>query len=95
MIYYTYTGGGSDFSSHVTDGSHSSTGDGVDTRAVVLHNGAGTTLDGQDAGYLQDDVLGTGPALQFTWWGILIRFGFFVKDRLRGRSSIVEYYTQL
>lgn len=37
---------------------------GVDSWAVVLHNGSGAALHRQDAGHLQDDVLGGGPAGQ-------------------------------
>lgn len=33
-----------------------SAGDGVDARPVVLHNGSGAALHGEDAGHLQDDV---------------------------------------
>ncbi len=37
-------GGGSDLSTHVADGSHTSAGDRVNTRAEVLDNVASTTL---------------------------------------------------
>lgn len=47
---------------HVADGSHASARDGIDTRAMVLNDGASTTLDGQDIGDLENDILGRGPA---------------------------------
>lgn len=65
-MIYTYTSGSSDLSTHVADGGHTGTGDGVDSRSVVLHDGAGASLHGEDAGYLQDHVLGAGPAFQLT-----------------------------
>ena len=43
-------------STHVADGGHTSARQGLDTRALVLNDGTGTTLDGEDAGDLEDDV---------------------------------------
>ena len=41
---------------HVTDGSHARARKRLDTRTGVLDDGAGTTLDGEDAGNLEDNV---------------------------------------
>lgn len=38
--------------------------DGVNSGSVVLHDGSGAALHGQDASDLQDDVLGRGPTRQ-------------------------------
>lgn len=38
------------------------TGYGVDPRTVVFYDGSGAPLHRQDAGHLQDDVLGRRPA---------------------------------
>lgn len=48
--------GGSDFSTHVADGSHARARQGLDARASVLDNGTSTTLDGKDTGHLEDDI---------------------------------------
>ena len=66
MLFHTHTSSSTDFSTHVADGSHTGTGDGVDTRSEVLHDGAGASLHGEDTSYLQDHILGTSPALQLT-----------------------------
>ncbi len=50
---------------HVADGAHAGAGHRVDARAKVLDNGARAALDRQDAGHLQDHVLGRRPALCF------------------------------
>jgi len=55
-------GGGTNLSTHVTDGTHTSAGQGVDTGAVVLNDSTSTTLDSQQTGNLQDDILGGSPA---------------------------------
>ena len=57
-------GGGTDLSTHVADGAHASARDGVDAWAEVLDDGASATLDSENAGDLEDDVLGRGPAVQ-------------------------------
>ena len=49
-------GGGTDFSTHVADGRHARARQGLDTRTGVLNNSAGTTLDGEDASDLEDDI---------------------------------------
>ena len=41
---------------HVADRAHTSGADAIDARTVVLHNGAGTALYGEDTGDLEDDV---------------------------------------
>lgn len=41
-------------------------GNGINTRSKVLHNGTSASLDSQDAGHLQDHILGGGPSLQGT-----------------------------
>jgi hypothetical protein len=58
-------GGGADFSAHVADGSHASATEGFDTRAGVLDDGTCSALDGENAGDLEDDVLGGRPATNF------------------------------
>jgi hypothetical protein len=55
-------GGGSDFSTHVTDGTHTSGRDRVNTLTGVFNNSTSTTLDSQDTSNLKDDILGGGPA---------------------------------
>lgn len=49
-------GGGTNFSSHVTDGSHTGTRERLDTRTVVLNDSTSTTLDSEDTGNLEDNV---------------------------------------
>ena len=41
-------------------------GNAVNAGSEVLDDGHGASLDGQDAGQLEDDVLGAGPAAQIT-----------------------------
>eukprot|EP00053_Salpingoeca_punica_P020385 m.211399 g.211399 ORF g.211399 m.211399 type:complete len:843 (+) comp18318_c0_seq1:197-2725(+) len=57
-------GGGANLRTHVADGGHARAGEAADARAKVLDDGAGAALDGEDAGELEDDVLGRGPALE-------------------------------
>lgn len=64
---FTHTGGSTNLGTHVADGSHTGAGDGVNARSIVLNDGASTSLDGEDAGDLQDHVLGARPAFQLTW----------------------------
>lgn len=58
--YYIVSGCGGKrqnrFAHHVTDCGHSSSRDGLYTRAEVLDNGTGTTLDGKDTSNLEDNV---------------------------------------
>ena len=49
-------GGSTNFGTHIANGSHTSAGERLDTRACVLDNGTCSTLDGQDASDLQDDI---------------------------------------
>lgn len=49
-------GGGTNFSTHVTDGGHTGTRDTVDTRAVVFDNGTSSTLNSQDTSNLENDI---------------------------------------
>lgn len=49
-------GGGTNLSTHITDGGHTSAGQGVDTRSVVLDDSASTTLDGEETSNLEDDI---------------------------------------
>ena len=43
-------------STHVANGSHTRAREGFDTRTLVLDNGTSSTLDGQNAGNLEDNV---------------------------------------
>ena len=56
---------GSDFRAHIADGAHAGARDGIHTRAVVLDDGAGAALDGQDSCHLEDNVLRARPAAHF------------------------------
>ena len=58
-------GGGTDFSTHVADGSHASAAEGFDTRAGVLDDGTCSTLDGKNASDLENDVLCGSPTTDF------------------------------
>ena len=49
-------GSGTNLSTHVANGGHTRAGEGLDTRAGVLDDSASTTLDGEDAGNLEDDI---------------------------------------
>lgn len=53
-------GGGTDFGTHVTDGSHTRAREGLDTGTVVFDDSTGSTLDGQGTSDAQDDVYGKG-----------------------------------
>ena len=57
-------GRGADLGSHVADGGHAGARDRVDSRAKVLDDEARATLDGQEAGELEDHVLGRRPAVE-------------------------------
>lgn len=59
-------GGSTNFSTHVTDGTHTSARESLNTRSVVLNDSTSTTLDGKETGNLQDDILGSGPAGHLT-----------------------------
>lgn len=58
-------GGGADFGAHVADGSHASGAERFDARAGVLDDGTCSTLDGENAGDLENDVLGGSPTTDF------------------------------
>jgi hypothetical protein len=49
-------GGSSDLGTHVTDGSHTGTREGLDTGSVVLDDSTGSSLNGQSSGNREDDV---------------------------------------
>ena len=49
-------GGGTNLSTHVANGTHTSARQAVDTGAVVLDDGTSTTLDGQETSNLKDDI---------------------------------------
>lgn len=49
-------GGGTNFSTHVANSTHTSGGQRVDTRTVVFNDGTSSTLDGEDTSNLQDNV---------------------------------------
>ena len=49
-------GGSTNFSTHVTDGTHTGARKRVDTRSVVLNDGTSTTLDSEEASDLKDDI---------------------------------------
>jgi hypothetical protein len=50
------TGRGTDFSTHVTDGSHAGAREGFDTGSVVFDDGACTSFDGEDGCHFENDV---------------------------------------
>lgn len=56
-------GGGTNLGTHVTDGGHTGTRERLDTGTVVLDNGTGSTLDSEDTGDLENNVLGRSPAV--------------------------------
>ncbi len=49
-------GSSTDFSTHVTDGSHTGGRERVDTRTVVFDDSASTTLDSEETSDLEDDI---------------------------------------
>lgn len=55
-------GGGTNLSTHVTDGTHTSAREGINTRSVVLDDGTSTSLDSKETSDLQDDILRSSPA---------------------------------
>ncbi len=57
-------GGGTDLGPHIADRALAGRRDAGGAGAEVLDDAAGATLDGEDVGHLQDDVLGGGPAVQ-------------------------------
>ena len=59
-------GGSTNLSTHVTDGAHTSTGERVDTRSVVLNDSTSTTLDSQKASDLEDNILRSSPTRHLT-----------------------------
>ncbi|KAH3681124.1 hypothetical protein WICPIJ_007899 [Wickerhamomyces pijperi] len=66
LVVWEDRGGGTDFSTHVTDGTHTGTRESVDTFTEVFDNLTSTTLDGGDTSQLQDDILWRGPAVHLT-----------------------------
>lgn len=62
MVVREHGSSGTDFSTHVADGRHTSARHRLDTGSEVLDNGASTALDGEDVSDLEDDVLGRSPA---------------------------------
>ena len=48
--------GSTDFSTHVADRGHTRAGEGLDTGTGVLDDSTSTTLDGEDASDLEDDI---------------------------------------
>ena len=56
VVEWEEGGGGTNLSTHITDGSHTSARDLVDTWAEVLNNGTSSTLDGKDTSKLEDDI---------------------------------------
>lgn len=58
--------GGTNLSTHVANGTHTSARKRVDTRAVVLNDGTSTTLDSEETSDLENDILGGGPSVQLT-----------------------------
>ncbi len=59
-------GGGTNLSTHVANGSHTSARDGLEARSKVLNNGTSAALDCEDTGELADDILGGSPARELT-----------------------------
>jgi len=57
-------GGCADLGAHVADGALACGREAAGTGTEVLHDGTRATVDGEDVGDLQDDVLGGGPAAQ-------------------------------
>ena len=55
-------GGGPDLGAHVADGALAGAAQALGAGAEILHDGPGAPLHGEDAGHLQDHVLGAGPA---------------------------------
>lgn len=49
-------GGGTNFGTHVTDGTHTSARQIFDTRTMVLNDGTSTTLDGKETSDLEDNI---------------------------------------
>merc|ERR1719154_263624 len=66
LVEGEHTGRSTKLSSHVTNGSHTSGGNAVDTFTKVFNNAHGTTLHRQDASNLENNILGRCPARQFT-----------------------------
>ncbi|KAH3686785.1 hypothetical protein WICPIJ_002264 [Wickerhamomyces pijperi] len=64
LLVWESGSGGTNFSTHVTDSSHTGTRQGLDTFTKVLDNVTGTTSDGQFTGQVGDDVLWSTPAVQ-------------------------------
>uniref|UniRef100_A0A1L8EHS2 Uncharacterized protein n=1 Tax=Haematobia irritans TaxID=7368 RepID=A0A1L8EHS2_HAEIR len=58
IIEGEHRGGSTNFSTHVTDSSHTSTRDGIYTLAVIFNDGTSTTLNSKNISNLQDDILG-------------------------------------
>lgn len=59
-------GGGSNFGTHVADGSHTSARDALNTWTKVFNNGTSSSLDGEDVSNLKDDVLRSSPSIKLT-----------------------------
>ncbi|EEQ36878.1 aconitate hydratase, mitochondrial precursor [Clavispora lusitaniae ATCC 42720] len=66
VVEWENRGGSTDFGTHVTDSTHTSTREGADTVTEVLDNSTSTTLDGGDTSQLQDDILWRSPARHST-----------------------------
>mmetsp|Transcript_36260 Transcript_36260/g.102163 ORF Transcript_36260/g.102163 Transcript_36260/m.102163 type:complete len:601 (-) Transcript_36260:497-2299(-) len=64
LVVREHGGGGPDLRAHVADGPGAGAGDGVRPRAEVLDDGPRTPLHCENAGHLEDDVLGARPAAE-------------------------------
>jgi len=62
VVVWEHGGSGTDFSTHVADGGHTSARHRLNTGSEVLDNGTSTTLDGEDVSDLENDVLGGSPS---------------------------------
>lgn len=66
VVEWEKRGGGTNLGTHVTDGSHTGTRQGLDSGTVVLDDSTSSTLDSQDTSDLEDDILGSGPSVHLS-----------------------------
>ena len=69
--------GRTNFGAHITNGAFAGAGHVFGAFAEVLDNGAGAALDGENAGDLEDDIFGGGPAAEFAFKMDADEFGKF------------------
>ncbi|KAH3659493.1 hypothetical protein OGATHE_005538 [Ogataea polymorpha] len=66
LVEWENGGGGTDLGTHVTDGCHTGTREGINTVTEVLDNRTSSTFDGSNTSQFQNDILRRSPSRHLT-----------------------------